>query len=93
MLLDTGADVTLIPSACLNHLKIQADPSQAYELIGFDGTRSRALGVQVDLILLGFTFRGRFLLIDQAEGILGRDILNHLNVTFSGPALQWDVAR
>ena len=58
MLLDTGADVTLVPSACLNQLQM--------------------------------TFRGRFLMIAQAEGILGRDILNHLNIAFRGPALQWE---
>ena len=90
MLLDTGADVTLLPSACLNHLQIQIDPSQSYELMGFDGTRSTAVAVHLDLIFLGMTFRGRFLMIAQGEGILGRDILNHLNIAFRGPALRWE---
>jgi hypothetical protein len=93
MLLDTGADVTLVPSACLNHLQIQPDPSQTYELLGFDGTRSTAVAVHLDLIFLGLTFRGRFLMIGQPEGILGRDILNHLNIAFRGPALQWDMVN
>src|SRR6266404_2671079 len=93
MLLDTGADVTLVPSACVNQLQIQTDPSQVYELIGFDGTRSTAMAVHLDLIFLGLTFRGWFLMIGQSQGVLGRDILNHLNVTFSGPTLQRDVAR
>src|SRR6266853_1365832 len=78
MLLDSGADVTLVPSACVSQLQIQTDPSQVYELIGFDGTRSTALAVSLDLIFLGLTFRGRFLMIGQSEGVLGRDILNHL---------------
>ena len=93
MLLDTGADVTLVPSACLDHLQIQADPSETYELMGFDGTRSTAAAVHLDLIFLGLTFRGRFLMISQPEGILGRDIVNHLHIAFNGPALQWHRAN
>jgi hypothetical protein len=93
MLLDTGADVTLIPSVCVDQLQIQADPSQVYQPIGFDGSRSTAIAIQLDLIFVGPTFRGRFLMIGQSEGVLGRDILNHLNVTLSGPTLEWNVAR
>ena len=49
--------------------------------------------MHLDLIFLGRTFRGRFLLIDQADGILGRNILNHLNLAFNGPELLWDTIR
>jgi len=87
MLLDTGADVTLLPRECVNQLQIPIDPSQAYELMGFDGTRSTAIAVHLDLIFLGLTFRGRFLMIDQPDGVLGRNILNHLNLAFDGPRL------
>src|SRR6266851_891190 len=93
MLLDTGADVTLLPQECVNQLQIQIDPSQAYELMGFDGTRSTAIGVQLDLIFLGLTFRGRFLIIDQPDGVLGRNILNHLNLAFNGPRLLWEMVK
>src|SRR6266851_3419139 len=85
MLLDTGADVTLLPRECVNQFQILVDPSQVYELMGFDGTRSTAVAVHLDLIFLGLTFRGRFLMIEQQDGVLGRDILNHLNVGFNGP--------
>src|SRR5258707_5717042 len=91
MLLDTGADVTLLPRECIDQLQIPPDPSQVYELMGFDGTRSTARAVQLDLFFLGLTFRGRFAVIDQPDGALGRNILNHLSITFSGPLLQWDV--
>ena len=90
MLLDTGADVTLIPRESVNQLQIPVDPSQIYELMGFDGTRSTAIGVHLDLVFLGLTFRGRFLIIDQPGGVLGRDILNHLSLVFSGPRFLWD---
>ena|SRR2546425_8201270 len=71
MLLDTGADVTLLPRTCVNQLQISVDPSQLYELIGFDGSRSTAVAVHLDLIFLGLTFRGRFLMIDQQMGFWG----------------------
>jgi hypothetical protein len=90
MLLDTGADVTLLPAERVRQLKIPIDHSQAYELLAFDGTRSTAAAAHLDLIFLGLTFRGRFLLIDQPDGVLGRNILNHLKMVFDGPSLRWD---
>src|SRR2546429_6318048 len=89
MLLDTGADLTLLPRESVNQLQIPIDPSQVYELMGFDGARSTAIAVDLDLVFLGLTFRGRFLMIEQGEGVLGRDILNHLNVVFDGLRLTW----
>ena len=55
--------------------------------------RRQALAVHLDLIFLGLTFRGRFLLIDQSDGVLGRNILNHLNVVFNGPGLLWETVK
>src|SRR5438874_1433582 len=42
MLLDSGADVSLVPEAAVRQLGIVADPSQRYELLAFDGTISFA---------------------------------------------------
>ena len=92
VLLDTGADVTLLPRECLNRLGLSVDPSQVYELMGFDGNRTTVPAIQLDLVFLDQTFRGRFLLIDQDQGILGRDILNHLRLLFDGPQLVWQKA-
>ncbi len=93
MLLDTGADVTLLPRECVSQIQVPIDPTHAYELMGFDGTRSTAIAVHLDLIFLGLTFRGRFLMIDQPDGVLGRNILNHLNVSFNGPRLLWETVK
>ena|SRR6266566_3247497 len=93
MLLDTGADVTLLPRGCVNQLQIPSDPSHVYELVAFDGTRTAAIAVHLDLIFLGLTFRGLFGIIDQPDGILGRNILNHLNLKLNGPALLWEPVR
>lgn len=89
MLLDTGADVTLIPQSSVNQLGLDIDPNEGYELMAFDGSTSIAQVVRVDLILLRRVFRGRFLITDQECGIIGRDILNHLSLVFDGPGLNW----
>src|SRR5947209_1824349 len=76
MLLDTGADITLLPNAWVEQLQISSPPSEVYELIGFDGSRTNAVAIELDLVFLGLTFRGRFAIIAQPEGIIGRNILN-----------------
>jgi len=90
MLLDSGADVSLIPRQAVVSLGVSLDPAAVYELVGFDGNRSSAQAVNLDLVFLKTTFRGRFLLIDQECGILGRDILNHVSLSLDGPNLTWD---
>jgi len=90
MLLDSGADITLIPQASVSFLGVAASTNESYELMGFDGSVSQAQVVQLDLIFLRRTFKGRFLVINQERGILGRDVLNHLSVLLDGPQLAWD---
>lgn len=89
MLIDSGADVTLIPVLAVSSLGLQFDADTAYELTGFDGSRSVASATNLDLVLSGKVFRGRYLGIDQEWGILGRDILNHLSLELDGPGLTW----
>ena len=93
MLLDSGADVTLIPQTSVSLLGVVIDNNESYELMGFDGSLSQARVVQLDLILLRRTFKGRFLVINQEWGILGRDVLNHLSLLFDGPQLSWNEYR
>jgi hypothetical protein len=93
MLLDSGADVTLIPRVTLDQLEIISVQDRQYELIGFDGSKSFAPVVQLELIFCHRTFRGQFLLIDQAWGIIGRNILNSVPLVLDGPNLTWDEKR
>lgn len=90
MLLDTGADVTLLPQTAVEQLGVNADASGGYELMGFDGRVSTTRAVSVDLLFLRRAFKGRFLLIDQGWGIIGRDILNHVSLLFDGAGLRWE---
>ena len=89
MLLDTGADVTLLPQAFVELLGISDDSNEGYELKGFDGNVSVARVVEVDLLFLRRAFKGRFLLIDQEWGLIGRDVLNHMSLLFDGLRLEW----
>ena len=89
MLIDSGADITLVPQTSINELKSDFNPQESYELRAFNGQSSVAQSVQLDLIFLRRTFRGRFLIVDSNEGILGRDVLNHLAIVLDGPHLSW----
>jgi hypothetical protein len=91
MLLDTGADVSLIPQASINLLGLTTISDTRYELVGFDGTRSFAGVVRLELIFLERTFRGQFLLTEQDWGILGRNILNAVPLLLDGPRLTWEL--
>ncbi len=90
MLIDSGADVTLIPQQSVILLGAPVDPDVGYEIMGFDGRKSIAQIVSLDLVFLKRIFRGRFLVSNQEWGIVGRDILNHVAVLLDGPRLVWD---
>jgi hypothetical protein len=93
MLLDSGADVTLIPRAAADALGEIAVPDGQYELTGFDGSVSFAPVVRLELLFCGRIFRGQFLLIDEEWGILGRNVLNAVPILLDGPGLVWDIHR
>ena len=93
MLIDTGADVTLLPASYVEQLGIKPVRDIAYEIQGFDGESKLANMVELELVFLGNKFSGQFLLIDQPIGILGRNILNVLSLTFDGPHGKWDEGK
>ena len=93
MLLDSGADVTLIPQASVALLGTTMHINESYEMMGFDGSVSQAQAVQLNLIFLRRRFKGQFLLIKQEWGIIGRDFLNHVSLLLDGPHLTWNEQR
>jgi hypothetical protein len=90
MLLDSGADVSLIPQQSVTLLGVSVEPDTGYEVTGFDGRKSIAQVVNLDLIFLRRAFRGRFLVGNQEWGVIGRDVLNHVSVLLDGPRLVWE---
>ncbi len=89
MLLDSGADISLIPQAIIPKLQLTIIPERQYELIGFDGSTRLAQAVRAELVFCRRVYRGQFLLIDQSWGILGRNILNAVSLLLDGPRLLW----
>ena len=92
MLIDTEADVTLLPLSIARELGVAAIPGKAYELIGFEGSTYSAFAAHAEVVFLDRRFRGQFLLIDQEIGIIGRNILNSVSLLFDGPRLIWELS-
>lgn len=89
MLLDTGADVSLLPQSIVEQLNLSSPTNMRYELAGFDGARSFSMAVEAELVFLKRKFRGQFLVIEQPVGVLGRNILNTAKLVLDGPHLIW----
>lgn len=58
MLIDTGADITMIPQSAIDRLALKVDNEKQYELIGFDGNVSFSSPVFLELNFLNRTYRG-----------------------------------
>jgi hypothetical protein len=91
MPLDSGADVTLVQRSSVDQLGAIIDPNTTYEVYAFDGTVTLAQVVELDLVFLNRSFRGRFLVTDV--GILGRNVLNQISLLLDGPQLSWSEER
>jgi predicted aspartyl protease len=59
LLLDTGADVTLLPRTAVERLGVPLLADERYELMGFNGNKSFAPVVMLDMFFLRRAFRGR----------------------------------
>jgi predicted aspartyl protease len=90
MLIDTGADVTLLPRETVEQLGVVPEEDKYYEVEGFDGGTKLAEVVKVELVFLKRKFKGQFLLTDQPTGILGRNILNSVRLLMDGPHGSWE---
>ncbi|HEY0459251.1 MAG TPA: aspartyl protease family protein [Pyrinomonadaceae bacterium] len=89
MLLDTGSDITLLSRNYCDEIGVEVSDTESLELEGFNQTTSVAYYVRLDFIFLNKIFRGKFLVYDQEEGIIGRDILNEFSILFGGKNLEW----
>ena len=90
LLVDSGADVTLLSRQAVEGLGISLATGRGYEIAGFDGSKSFVPAVNLDMLFLTRLFKGQYLVIDEERGILGRDVLNHIALLLDGPRLSWD---
>lgn len=88
VLLDTGADVSLLPASAIE--KLQIEPSgEKVKLVGFDESENIADVYALQIIFLGKRLTGDYCAIDDETGILGRDVLNQFSIIFDGKSLEW----
>ena len=91
MLLDTGADATLLPESFVSNLGTSPLQDVFFEIVGANNKSTFTQVVKLEMIFEGRTFRGQFLLIEQDWGIIGRNILNALPIIYDGPNLIWNI--
>jgi len=89
LLLDTGADITLLPKRAVEQLGVRLEEGAVYELVGFDGNRQMAAAASLDVLFQGKIYRGRYAITDSDIGVLGRDVLNHVALVIHGPKQEW----
>ncbi len=89
MLLDTGADISLLPGSIVKNLNIKPLSNETFELEGIYGNQKPVEVFYLQVIFLGMRFTGKYCLIDDEIGILGRDILNRVSILFDGLNLTW----
>ena len=79
----------MLPRDAVSRVGVQPQAEERYELVGFEGTRAFAEAADLDVLICGKAFRGRYLLTDAASGILGWDVLAALKLLFDGPMQEW----
>lgn len=88
VLLDTGADVSLLPLSAIKKLNIERS-GEKVKLIGFDESENIADVYALQIVFLGKRLAGDYCAIDDEVGILGRDVLNEFSIIFDGKSLEW----
>ena len=88
MLIDSGADATLLPRSAVASLGIMGT-GERYQLVAFDGTVNESEAVRAVLVFLNKSFRGRYLQVESEVGVIGRNVLNRVRLLLDGPALKW----
>jgi predicted aspartyl protease len=91
MLIDTGADVTVLPASAA--VEVGLEVGGEFELRWIDGEVRSARWVQAKLKWGKLRIPGRFVLSDHELGLLGRDVLNEVVLELDGPRQIWDMRR
>lgn len=90
LLLDTGADVSLVPRHVAEAVGAEVHPS-GVALRFYDGREAMCDVAELSVEVLHYRFQGAFVIVDAEHGVLGRNILNLLVLTLDGPQQVWSV--
>lgn len=88
MLVDTGADVTILPQARLGNLRL---PVEGRARLRTQWDRGPTVTVcRADIRIAGLVFPSFKIAVDRLgkDAILGRDVLSVLDIRLNGPAQQ-----
>jgi len=89
-LLDTGADISVIPQALANSLNL--DPTGLMIVEGFNSERQKLPLFAIDATIETKTLAGIEVLAYQTDyAILGRDVLNRFRLLLDGPAQNLEI--
>lgn len=88
--LDTGADMTVIPVSWVRRLRLL--PSGVVTVTGYDASSAKREIYPVRIELGRFQFPSLEVLASNREdALIGRDILNELNVSLNGKELTFEL--
>lgn len=88
--IDSGADATMLPIAVLEKVGARFEATQFAR--DFSGSAHRVDLYSASVKLAGQTFYLRVIAQENTdEGIIGRDVLNHLAITLNGPAMVTEI--
>lgn len=90
LLVDTGADVSIIPRSAVEAVAADVRPSDV-AIRFYDGSEAACDVAELSLELLRYRFQGAFVIGDEEYGVLGRNILNVLVLSLDGPRQIWSV--
>lgn len=84
--IDTGADVSVIPEAWIARLRLL--PAGVFEVSSFDGRVVETPAYYVNVSMNSFRFElVKMISSERTNALLGRDVLNSLNIALDGKAL------
>ncbi len=93
MLLDSGADVSVVAEWVLAAVGSTEVPDLSYSVTGFGGTPADTPVARLTMTFGEHTYRGLFLVGNGETGIIGRNILNTLDLALYGTGLRWEILR
>jgi predicted aspartyl protease len=90
MLVDTGADATILPAEAVKKIGMDIETHAGFEVETFDGETKHLRLAKLEILFLNKKFAGEYLLMDRSIGILGRNVLNNLRLVFDGLHEKWN---